>query len=173
MSQTAGSVSPEYLTRVLGCQKRGGKDAVRISRLNTRVPGGSGDSPLSCSGSKRPPRRGVYLLPSMTLRASPSPACPRVSRIRSLTGTLPMRSCTEGALAPGTTAALPFPAGGVCTETSRSWCAVPPGCSGAFERIRDAELSACCTAACSMSSCASRRRLRPEGVEGSGMAWSR
>ena len=84
-----------------------------------------------------------------------------------------MRSCTEGAFAPGATATLPFPAGGVCTEASWSWCTVPPAGFGTIERMRDAELSACCTAACSMSTCASRRRLRPEGVDGSGMAWSR
>jgi hypothetical protein len=38
----AGSVSPLYLTIVVGWRKRWGKLAVRISRLNTRVPGGSG-----------------------------------------------------------------------------------------------------------------------------------
>ena len=62
---TEDAVIPVVLG-VLGCRKRGGKGAVRISRLNTRVPGGSRDSPLSCLGSKRPPRRGVYFLPSMT-----------------------------------------------------------------------------------------------------------
>jgi hypothetical protein len=40
-----------YLTIVVGWQKRWGKAVVRISRLNTRVPGGSGvgerSSPLS------------------------------------------------------------------------------------------------------------------------------
>jgi hypothetical protein len=40
-----------YLTIVVGWQKRWGKFAVRISRLNTRVPRGSGvgerSSPLS------------------------------------------------------------------------------------------------------------------------------
>ena len=106
MSQTVGSVSPEYLMRVVGCQKRRGKGAVRISRLNTWVPRGSDDSPLSCSGSKRPPRRGVYFLPLMMLRASPSPACPRVSWSRS-----------EGAFAPSAAAALPFPSGGECTAS--------------------------------------------------------
>ena len=109
MSQTAGSVLPEYLTRVVGCRKHGGKGAVRISRLNTRVPGGSGDSPLSCSGSKHPPRRGVYFLPLMMLWASPSPACLHVSWRRSLAGVFPMRSCTEGAFASCTAAAFPFP----------------------------------------------------------------
>jgi hypothetical protein len=40
-----------YLTMVEGWRKRWGKAAARISRLNTRVPGGSGvgerSSPLS------------------------------------------------------------------------------------------------------------------------------
>ena len=84
-----------------------------------------------------------------------------------------MRSCTEGAFASYAAAAFPFPHGGVCTETSWSCRAVPPGCFGTIERMRDAELSACCTAACSMSACTSRRRLRPEVVDGSGIAWSR
>ena len=44
---------------------------MRISRLNTQVPGGSGDTPLSCSGSNRPPRRGAYFFPLLKLRASP------------------------------------------------------------------------------------------------------
>jgi hypothetical protein len=35
--------------------------------------------------------------------------------------------------------------------------------------MRDAELSACYTAACSMRACASRRKLHASGVEGSGM----
>jgi hypothetical protein len=39
-------------------------------------------------------------------------------------------------------------------------------------RMRDAELSACWTAACSMSTCASRCRFRASGVEGAGMARS-
>jgi hypothetical protein len=38
--------------------------------------------------------------------------------------------------------------------------------------MRDAELSACYTAACSMRACASRRKLHASGVEGSGMARS-
>jgi hypothetical protein len=37
----AGSVSPLYLSIDVGWRKRWGKLAVRISRLNTRVPGGS------------------------------------------------------------------------------------------------------------------------------------
>jgi hypothetical protein len=37
-------------------------------------------------------------------------------------------------------------------------------------RMWDAELSACWTAACSMSACASRCRFRASGVEGAGMA---
>jgi hypothetical protein len=169
LSQTAGSISPEYLTRVVGYRKRGGKGAVRISRLNTRVPGGSGDTPLSCSGLKQPPRRGVYFLPLMTLRASPSSTRPRVSCRRSFAGVLLMQSCTEGALMSLAAAALPFPPGGVCTEASWPWCAVPPAFK-TTERMRDAELSAYCTAACSMSTFASLRRLCPSVVEGSGMA---
>ena len=81
-----------------------------------------------------------------------------------------MRSCTEGALASSAAAALPFPPGGTCTEASWSCCAVPPAFADANECIRDAELLACCTAACSMSTRASLRRLRPLVVEGSGMA---
>jgi hypothetical protein len=38
--------------------------------------------------------------------------------------------------------------------------------------MRDAELSACWTAACSMSAYASRCRFRASGVEGAGMARS-
>jgi hypothetical protein len=38
--------------------------------------------------------------------------------------------------------------------------------------MRDAELSVCWTAACSMSACASRCRFRASGVEGAGMARS-
>ena len=81
-----------------------------------------------------------------------------------------MRSCTEGALASSAAAALPFPPSGMCTEASRSCYAVPPAFADAAERVRDVELSACCTAACSMSTRASLRRLRPLVVEGSGMA---
>ena len=84
-----------------------------------------------------------------------------------------MRSCTEGAFAPSAAATFPFPPGGVCTEASRSYCAVPPAFAGAAERIRGAELSACCTTACPMNTCASRCRLRPEVVDGSGIAWSK
>jgi hypothetical protein len=40
-----------YLTIVVGWQKRSGKVAVRISRLNTRVPEGSGDGERSSCGS--------------------------------------------------------------------------------------------------------------------------
>jgi hypothetical protein len=36
----------------------------------------------------------------------------------------------------------------------------------------DAELSACCTAACSMTTCASRYRFRASGIEGASMARS-
>jgi hypothetical protein len=44
-----GSISPLYLTIVVGWRKRWGKVAVRISRLNTRVPGGSGVGERSSS----------------------------------------------------------------------------------------------------------------------------
>jgi hypothetical protein len=63
--------------------------------------------------------------------------------------------------------------------------AAPPACTGGSGpcappssraltcwRMRDAELSACWTAACSMSACASRCRFRALGVEGAGMALS-
>ena len=83
-----------------------------------------------------------------------------------------MRSCTEGALASSAVAALPLSPGGVCNEASWPWCDAPPSFEAA-ERIRDEELAACCTAACSMSTFALLRRLRPSVVEGSGMAWSR
>ena len=66
-----------------------------------------------------------------------------------------MRSCTESAFASCAAAVFPFTPGGVCTETSWCWRAVPPGCFGTIERMRDAELSAYCAAACSMSTCAS------------------
>ena len=81
-----------------------------------------------------------------------------------------MQLCTEGAFASSAVAALPFPPGGMCTKASGSCCAVPSALAEATERMRDAELSACCTAACSMSARASLRRLRPAGVEGSDMA---
>jgi hypothetical protein len=38
--------------------------------------------------------------------------------------------------------------------------------------MRNVELSACCTAACSISACASRCRFYASGVEGAGMARS-
>ena len=72
-----------------------------------------------------------------------------------------MRSCTEGALASSAVAALPFPLSGTCTEASWSCCIVPQAFANASVRIRDAEFSAYCTAACSMSTHASLRRLRP------------
>jgi hypothetical protein len=81
-----------------------------------------------------------------------------------------MRSCTEGAFAPSAATALPRPPGGVCTEASWSYCAVPPAFAEATERMIDAELSARCTATYSMSTRASSHRLRPSGVEGSGIA---
>jgi hypothetical protein len=71
------------------------------------------------------------------------------------------------------TTTLPLSAGGVGTEASRSCCVVPPAFAEAAERIRDTELSACCTAAALRRACASLRRLRPLGVEGSGIAQSR
>jgi hypothetical protein len=93
----------------------------------------------------------------MTLRASPSRAL-RVSRSRSLAGVRPGLA--------GRSAAPP-----ACTEGS-ALCAPPsPGASPCW-RTRDAELSACWTAACSMSACASRCRFRASGVEGAGMARS-
>ena len=142
----------------------------RSSADLTRVTGGSSDTPLSCSGSNRPPRRGAYFFPLMMLRVSPSSACPRVSWRRSFAGGFLVRSCSEGAFVLSAAAALPRPPGGVCTEASWSYCTVPPAFAEATERIRDVELSACCSAACSMSARASLRRLRPTGVEGSGMA---
>jgi hypothetical protein len=42
LSHIRGSVSPLYLTITVGWRKRWGKVAVQISRLNTRVSGGSG-----------------------------------------------------------------------------------------------------------------------------------
>jgi len=92
----------------------------------------------------------------------PSWALPRVSRSRSFTGVNLTRSCTVGAFAPF--------ASGVCTEASRSCCTAPSVLAEATERIRDAELSACCTVASSRSAYASLRKLRPSGVDGSGMA---
>ena len=66
-----------------------------------------------------------------------------------------------------------FSVGGVCTESSRSRRAVPPALAEITECIRDAELSACYTAASSRRACTSLCRLRPSGVEGSCMARSR
>ena len=60
---------------------------------------------------------------------------------------------------------LARPPGGICTEASWSCHVVPPAFADAVERMRDMELSSCCTAACSMSARASLRRLRPAGVE--------
>jgi hypothetical protein len=94
----------------------------------------------------------------MTLRASPSRACPRVSRSRSLAGVRPGLA--------GCSVALP-----ACTEGSGP-CAPPSSRASPCWRMRDAELSACWTAACSMSACASRCRFRASGVEGAGMARS-
>jgi hypothetical protein len=94
----------------------------------------------------------------MTLRASPSWGCPRVSRIRSLTGVRPWLA--------GRSAASP-----ACTDASGP-CTPPSSRALPWWRMRDAELSACCTAACSISACASRCRFHASGVEGAGMARS-
>ena len=93
---------------------------------------------------------------------SPSWVLPCVSRSQSFTGASLTRSCTEGAFA--------LLACGVCTEASQSCYAAPSALTEATERIRDAELPACCTAASSRSSCPSLRKLRPSGVDGSGIA---
>jgi hypothetical protein len=58
-----------------------------------------------------------------------------------------------------------------CTEGSGP-CAPPSSRALPCWRMRDAELSACWTAACSMSDCTSRCRFRASGVEGAGMARS-
>jgi hypothetical protein len=92
----------------------------------------------------------------MTLRASPSWACPRVPRSRSLAGVHPGLA--------GRSAAPP-----VCTEGSGP-CAPPSSRALPCWRMRDAKLSACWTAACSISAYASRCRFRASGVEGAGMA---
>jgi hypothetical protein len=92
----------------------------------------------------------------MALRASPSWACPRVSRSRSLAGVRPRLA--------GRSAAPP-----VCTEGSGP-CAPPSSRALPYWRMRDAELSACWSAACSISACVSRCRFRALGVEGAGMA---
>jgi hypothetical protein len=94
----------------------------------------------------------------MKLRASPSWACPRVSRSRSLAGARPRMA--------GRLVTPP-----ACTEGSGS-CAPPSSRALPCRRMRDTELSACWTAACSMSACASRCRFRASGVEGAGMARS-
>jgi hypothetical protein len=94
----------------------------------------------------------------MTLRASPSRASPRVSRSRSLAGARPR-------LAGRFAAAL------ACTEGSGP-CVPPSPRALPCWRMRDAELSACWTAACSMSACASWCRFRASSVEGAGMARS-
>jgi hypothetical protein len=56
-----------------------------------------------------------------------------------------------------------------CTEGSGP-CAPPSSRALPCWRMRDAELSACWTAACSMSACASQCRFRASGVECAGMA---
>jgi hypothetical protein len=93
----------------------------------------------------------------MTLWASPSRAL-RVSRSRSLAGVRPGLA--------GRSAASP-----AWTEGSPP-CAAPSPRASPCWRMRDAELSAYCTAACSMSACTSRCRFRASGVEGGGMARS-
>jgi hypothetical protein len=90
------------------------------------------------------------------LRASPSRVCPRVSWSRSLAGARP--GLTGRSVAPL-----------ACTKGSAP-CAPPSPRASPCWRMRDAELSACWTAACSMSACASRCRFRASGVEGAGMA---
>jgi hypothetical protein len=94
----------------------------------------------------------------MTLRASPSLACPRVSRIRSLTGVRPWLA-GRSVVPPART-----DASGPCAFSS--FCALP------WWRMRDAELLACCMAVCSTSAYASRCRFRASGVDGVGMARS-
>jgi hypothetical protein len=94
----------------------------------------------------------------MMLRASPSRACPRVSRSRSLAGVRPGLA--------GRSAAPP-----ACTK-GLGPCAPPSSRALPCWRMRDAELSACWTASCSMSACASRCRFCASGVEGAGMARS-
>jgi hypothetical protein len=86
------------------------------------------------------------------------------------------RSCTEGAFvlpAGCTKTALHRPPVGLCIEASWSCRAVPLALAEGTGCIRDAELSACCTAVASIRACASWHRLRPSGVEGSGIAQSR
>jgi hypothetical protein len=59
----------------------------------------------------------------------------------------------------------------VCTDASGP-CAPPSSRALPCWQMRDAELSSCYTAACSMSACASRCRFRASGVDGAGMARS-
>jgi hypothetical protein len=92
------------------------------------------------------------------LRASPSRACPLVSRRRFLAGVRPGLA--------GRSAAPP-----ACTEGSGP-CTPPSSRVLPCWWMRDAVLSACWTAACSMSACASRCRFRASGDEGAGMARS-
>jgi hypothetical protein len=42
-SHNSGLVSPEYLVMVVGARKRAGNDALRMARLKTHGPGGSGE----------------------------------------------------------------------------------------------------------------------------------
>jgi hypothetical protein len=94
----------------------------------------------------------------MTLRASPSRACPLVSRSRFLASVRPGLA--------GRSAAPP-----ACTE-GLGPCAPPSSRALPCWWMRDAELSACWTVACSMSACTLRCRFRTSGVEGAGMARS-
>jgi hypothetical protein len=59
----------------------------------------------------------------------------------------------------------------VCTEALGP-CATPSSRALPCWRMQDAELSACCTAACSMSAYALRCRFRASGVDAAGMARS-
>jgi hypothetical protein len=106
--------------------------------------------------ARRCPRLRVAHRALMTLRALPSWACLRVSRSCSLAGVRPRLA--------GRSAAPP-----VCTEGSGP-CAPPSSHALPCWRMPDAELSACWTAACSISACASRCRFRASGVEVAGMA---
>jgi hypothetical protein len=93
----------------------------------------------------------------MTLRASPSSAL-RASRSRSLAG---VRPCSVGC-------PTRPPA---CTEGSPPGAASSPRASPCW-RMREAELLACWTAACSMRVCTSQCMSRASGVEGVGIARS-
>jgi hypothetical protein len=115
--------------------------------------GGSPLPPAAAHVSALPARRAL-----MTLRASQSWACSRVSRSRSLASVRPGLA-GRSAMSPA------------CTEHSGP-CAPPSSRALPCWRMRDAELSACWTAACLMSACASRCRFRASGVEGAGMARS-